>query len=95
MLQGDVLLSTCVVRLVRDKESCRVPAFARVGPVVQAFCRSVVTFRARTWKDAMPLVDLLRGVLMHLLNHYTLGAALLKEQAKKDVSKSKKRPAHT
>lgn len=53
---------------------------------IQDFCRSVATFRARTWKDAMPLVDLLRGVLMHLLNHYTLGAALLKEQAKKDVS---------
>ncbi|EFJ47174.1 radial spoke protein 17 [Volvox carteri f. nagariensis] len=50
-----------------------------------AFCRSVTTFRARTWKDAMPLVDLLRGVLLHLLNHYTLGAVLLKEQAKKDA----------
>ena len=29
----------------------------------QAFCRSVATFRARTWKDALPLVDLLRSAV--------------------------------
>lgn len=46
----------------------------------------MATFRSRTWKDALPLVDLLRGVLLYLLQHYTWGAALLKERAAKDVS---------
>lgn len=54
--------------------------------LAQAFCHSVATFRSRTWKDALPLVDLLRGVLLYLLQHYTWGAALLKERAVKDVS---------
>lgn len=36
-------------------------------PALQRFCRSVITFKARTWKDAFPLVDLLRGVLQYLL----------------------------
>lgn len=50
-----------------------------------AFCRSVATFRACTWEDAMPLVDLLRGLLDYLLQHYAWGAALLRETAKKEA----------
>ncbi|KAG2442229.1 hypothetical protein HYH02_009713 [Chlamydomonas schloesseri] len=61
------------------------PGNEKIMADILAFCRSVATFRARTWKDALPLVDLLRGVLMHLLNHYTWGAALVREQAKKDA----------
>ncbi|KXZ54725.1 hypothetical protein GPECTOR_4g793 [Gonium pectorale] len=73
------------IDLTRDNSRLLQPGNEKLMADILAFCRSVTTFRARTWKDAMPLVDLLRGVLLHLLNHYTLGAALLKEQAKKDA----------
>lgn len=52
----------------------------------QAFARSVATLRARTWKDAFPLVELLRGVLLYLLRHYKWGAEFIKAQARKEVS---------
>ncbi|GIL53450.1 hypothetical protein Vafri_9052 [Volvox africanus] len=73
------------IDLTRDNAALLKPGNERMLAEILAFCRSVATFRARTWKDALPLVDLLRGVLLHLVNHYTLGAALLKEQAKKDA----------
>ncbi|GLC34334.1 hypothetical protein PLESTB_000741100 [Pleodorina starrii] len=73
------------IDLTRDNSALLKPGNEKIMAEILAFCRSVATFRARTWKDAMPLVDLLRGVLLHFLNHYTLGAALLKEQAKKDA----------
>ncbi|GFH07169.1 radial spoke protein 17, partial [Haematococcus lacustris] len=40
-----------------------------------AFVRSVASFSARTWKDALPLVDLLRGVLLYLLGQMQAGMA--------------------
>jgi len=54
---------------------------------IMAFCRSVYTFKARTWKDAMPLVDLLRGCLKYLLEHMQQGQKLAHEYALRDALK--------
>ena len=35
---------------------------------MQRFCHSVAGLKARTWKDAFPLTDVLRGVLLYLLS---------------------------
>ncbi len=39
----------------------------------QDFSRHVAGFKPRVWKDALPLVDLLRGVLLYLLGHMEEG----------------------
>ncbi|KAL6759926.1 radial spoke protein 17 [Haematococcus lacustris] len=50
-----------------------------------AFVRSVASFSARTWKDALPLVDLLRGVLLYLLGQMQAGMAVMREYALRDA----------
>ncbi|MEW5311787.1 MAG: hypothetical protein WDW38_003473 [Sanguina aurantia] len=52
---------------------------------IMAFCRNVATFGARTWKDAFPLVDLLRGLLLFLLRHMVLGQKIAEAKAQRDL----------
>jgi hypothetical protein len=51
----------------------------------QAFCRQVASFKPRIWRDAMPLVDLLRGVLLYLLDQTESGVKLAYEYALRDA----------
>ncbi len=42
------------------------------------------SLQARTWKDAFPLCDLLRGLILYLLSQMTKGQQLAVEQAMKE-----------
>jgi hypothetical protein len=42
----------------------------------------VAGLRARTWKDAFPLADVLRGVLLYLLSQISKGQQLAVEYAR-------------
>ncbi|GAX85199.1 hypothetical protein CEUSTIGMA_g12618.t1 [Chlamydomonas eustigma] len=54
---------------------------------VKRFCTSAATLRARTWKDAFPLADLLRGLLLYLLSQMSKGQQLAVEYANMEAIK--------
>eukprot|EP00798_Chlamydomonas_sp_ICE-L_P015746 gene15746-21868_t len=57
---------------------------------VLAFCRSVATFQARTWKDAFPLVDLLRGLLLYMIDQTMKGQKIFEERARRNHAEALK-----